>query len=212
MPDLQNIPWDQITGLLNALAALAWPIFAAFLVLVFMREIKRILRRLEGGEGWGFKFKLRRDLNRLVAVTESLPRRRLRSFRTLGRGPTVLAFEHGAGRWPGSSETDPKTRLIELDGQIEDALRLALEASGESADSGDGSPWSALLTRLRDRRVLPSVVLDAAAQFHDVRNQIVHGGGAGPDEVISALDVGERILEALPRPQLPKHPPDEIQQ
>jgi hypothetical protein len=212
MPDLQSIPWDAITGLVKALAALGWPIFAVVVVVLFLKEIKSLLRRFEGGEGFGVKIKLRKKLDRLAAATDSLPRRRLP--RLLGRGgqSTVLAFEHAPTQWGGPAEADPKSRLMALETAVEDSLRWLLDTSGEPPEAGAAYGWPTLIARLRERGVVSSAILDAAEEFREARNLIVHGRGVGPDDVIRAIDIGERILEALPRPRPPKLPQEEIQQ
>lgn len=206
MADLRSVPWDEITKLVKALANLGWPIFAIVLIFVFMKELKGLIRRVEGAEIHGVKVTLKKKLDRLMVAADALPLGPP-VFRYLPRGgqTRLLTLTGPQTRLTEGAEPRPKPRLMALEAEVEDALKRALAGKGVPPKEIVGLGWPDLLARLRQLGPVSPAVLDAADAFREVRNLIVHGGSVDDDEVLRAIDLGDRILGAL-LPSIPADP------
>ena len=87
----------------------------------------------------------------------------------------------------------PKVGLMALSAEIERQVRI-LNAVRGHVDSRSQS----LQQRLRPLD-LPADVMHAVSEFRTVRNRIVHGYDASPDDVYRAIDSGLTILDAINR-------------
>lgn len=202
MHDLSTVPWAEITALMQAIASLAWPALALVLVILFVKDIKALIPRVSSWEALGVKVKLTKQLDRLATATESLPigrgARPLRGGRRSGAvswvNPETLTM---ALRGSGTTNESPKETLLLVSTLIEDQLRRALERTGIRAETVAKQSWPEVMRRLREGGGVPASVLDSAAAFREVRNEIVHGRGVDEHDVFRAIDIGDRILNAL---------------
>jgi hypothetical protein len=198
---MTTFPWAEITALIQAVVSLAWPALVLILILLFVKDIKALIPRVTDADILGVKVKLRKELDQLALTTESLP---------IGRGPrplragrgravqsaNVLTTVHGS-RGFGLVDESPRETLIQMAALVDAHLRWALERTGISTETIASKPWHEVLQLVRERNALPKVILDSVASFRAVRNEIVHTPGAGDDDVIRAIDIAGRILDAL---------------
>jgi hypothetical protein len=94
----------------------------------------------------------------------------------------------------------PKATLMSLAAEMEADLRNLLEEAG--APVGPRTTFRDGVNFLRQREV-PADLLDSLIRFRDIRNRIVHGHEADPDDVLRAIDLGMRLrnaIRSLPRP------------
>ena len=201
MDVLREVPWTEITALIQAMASLAWPALVLVLIILFVKDIKALLPRVSSAEALGVKVKLTKQLDRLATAAELLPIGRGSRPLRAGRGLRVLQADspYLLSTFGGSDQRDasPKETMMQVAARIEDHLRWALERTGVPADTVAMKPWPEVLRLLRERGTLPATVLDSAAAFREVRNEIVHGRGADEDDEIRAVDIGVRILDAI---------------
>jgi hypothetical protein len=199
---MTTFPWAEITGLIQAVVSLAWPALVLVLIVLFVKDIKALIPRVTDADVLGVKVKLRKELDQLAVTTESLP---------IGRGPrplragrpgravqsaNVLTTVHGS-RGFGLVDESPRETLLQMAALIDAHLRWALERTGISTETIASKPWHEVAQLVRERDALPNVILDSVASFRAVRNEIVHTPGAGDDDVIRAIDIAGRILDAL---------------
>jgi hypothetical protein len=189
---------EDWAGLLKAIAALLWPIFAFTALFVFKPELRAVLARLKKGKLLGQEIELEDSLNRLdrsasAAVAEA----------SAGAAPQlppppgeVARLEEVTDRVLSEATQSPKAALLLLASEIERGVRLILESSGW-APPGRPIPIGQAFAILAQRAQLPNSLLVALRDFSDVRNRAVHGHEASDDDVIRAIDSGLRILQAL---------------
>jgi hypothetical protein len=189
----------DIAELVRAFTGFAWLIFLACLVLVFKKDIRDILPRIRRGKFLGQEIEVDVQLGHLAVAAEETRRQ------TIVESPASDTAETK----PGASEPDsidsilseaaksPQAALIRLAAEIEtEAIRI-LASVGRLG----GRANVPIMEALRELEVqyggLPSSVIPAMKLFSDVRNRIVHGGGATNDQNLQAIDSGITILRAL---------------
>ena len=82
-----------------------------------------------------------------------------------------------------------------LAAEIEAELRRLLQIAG--APVGSRTTFRDAVNYLRRQKGLSGDLLDSMLKFRDVRNRLIHGYEAKPDDVLRAIDSGLRILDAI---------------
>jgi uncharacterized protein YutE (UPF0331/DUF86 family) len=198
------ITWGELTELIKALAALAWPIIVLILVLMFKGRVRDLLsnRRLKRGKILGQEFELEEELNRLEQNTTPYAT----PYATIPASPSS---EPAQAEWQAEVQrqvydvtrqvlaeagTSPKAALMSLGAQLESELRRLLQEA--EAPVGPRTTWRDSVAFLRERG-LPEELLESMMRFRNIRNKIVHGYDASDNDMLRAIDVGLRILNAM---------------
>jgi len=189
---------------LKALAALLWPVAFLYLIYTFKDDVRRLVagRVLKKGKILGQEFELEAQLDQLEKKTEALPEAYAvmpGPAPTQGQGvPPLTDIEREVFDVTRQvlieAGTSPKAALMSLAAQMEAELRKILQNAG--APSGPKTTWRDSVNFLR-RRGVPAELLDSMIRFRDIRNRIIHGHEADDDDVLRALDLGLRILNAV---------------
>jgi hypothetical protein len=195
--------WSELSDVIKALAALAWPLAIIILLLLFKRDVKALISRLRRGKFLGQEIELEADLNRLERATQQLPQ----------TPPPPPEAEPPTPAVPGDSPppkldplgvarqilteagTSPKAALMLLAAEVEAEVRKVLTNHGIRPTTR-GNVLSAL-RELEGHPAFPSEMRDLIPLFYRVRNQVVHGFDADPDDALRAVDIGLRLLSAL---------------
>lgn len=209
---------------ISAVAALLWPLFAFTLLILFHKEIRRLISRIKRGKILGQEVELETSLTQLQTVTtaavldvSALPSLPL---------PTQLSLPSPAeteteGKVVPSSETDapptpphppaeenieakileeaarsPKAALLLLSSELERAVREIVANLG-LLQGRRFLPIHQGLGLLMERGALPESVANGLQLFLKVRGRIVHGGDADEDLILRAIDSGISLLKAI---------------
>ena len=196
----------DLAGLLQAIAALLWPILTFVLVWRFRIEIADLLKRVKRGKFLGQELELGESLDKLnesalvaAAEVEKLPvavettpddEKKLLSVASQADEDEIKTILELA-------QTSPKLALISLAIEIEKELREIIYCQGPAGEFRNFT-FSLALKILENRGILPSQTIAALREFQNVRNQIVHGRAvASSDDILRAIDSGVIILKTL---------------
>ncbi len=194
-PLLNMVHWAE---LIRALASLLWPAFAFVALWLFRSELRELLRRLSRlrrGKVFGQEIELDEELDQLRASAEraqkaavQLPRSHQEALpEPLGTFENELLLKAGES---------PKAALLLLGSRIEGELKQLLAATGW-ANHIDAASMSDAVEQLRVQGSLPSSVTGSLKLFLDVRNRLLHSGGATDEDVLRAVDSGLVLLKAI---------------
>jgi len=203
----------DLADLISAIASLAWPVVAVAIVSWFRPEVRAILSRVRKGEFLGMKF----ELDELQAKTEAAEATSSGIVSATGSAAGTSAASAEGARVEGAGSEAAQDAIEEVLREASRSPRLGLMLVSAKMERAirDRAAETGLITV---RRVMPRTVmvrvLEQAEQlspedadplnlFYRVRNQIVHGGEAGDEEIARAIDSGTRLLGLLlsrPRP------------
>lgn len=185
----------EFADFLRAVATLLWPIFAFSTLFIFKKEISEIIARLRRGKVLGQEFELSESLEKLdrsaVAAANEVA-----SFPAPGTSASpeepgtddeVRTILHEAAR-------SPRAALMLLASDLEREARQLL-ASGGHHRGQRHVPLSQALKILSGG--LPGHIPSSLKQFWEVRNRLIHGRDAEPEDILRAIDSGITILKAL---------------
>ena len=200
--------WGEFSELIKAFSSLLWPVVVLVLILAFKNDLRALLanRKLKRGKLFGQEFELEEELNRLDQATKQLaetppppPEEEGPPTPALpGGGPPPQPEPPSVARQIlAEAGSSPKAALMLLASEIEAELRRVLES--RSADPGPRSTFRDSVRFLEQQEDFPQELLGLMLKFRDVRNRIIHGYEADPDDVLRAIDVGLRILSAIRR-------------
>lgn len=181
---------QDASEMLRAIAVLAWPAVALTALLIFRTELSALLSRVTKGKAGPIEFEANRALDQLKATTDAA------THALPPTGDDEEASEETAearARVVDDALQSPKLALIELSAEIERRSREVVASMGHIEDAN--APWVRTLNRLD----LSPSLKNAARQFRDVRNRLVHGKDTGEDEIVRALDIGFTLLAAINR-------------
>jgi hypothetical protein len=195
----------EIAELIQAIAALLYPIIIFTIILIFKGEIKSLVSRLKKGKLLGQELELSESLNKLdesvskaVAEVIALPRERNEdeqgATNKLLQGNTEDASE--IQHVLELARTSPKVALMSLATEIEKEVREIILSYGYAKET---SPLTlGVSTKVLDKNnILPQSTVTALQDFQRVRNPIVHGYNASIDDILRAIDSGIVILKTL---------------
>jgi hypothetical protein len=184
---------DQVSSLLRAIAAIAWPTLGFVVLALFHREIRQLVARLKRGKILGQELELA-ELQALDAqatkARAQLPPPVEAAPATVHRAPDVRE------QVLAEAQRSPKIALLLLQAEIEKAARELLASLG-SLGSRKAFPLPEMIRKLRNDGYVPTALIRSAEAFLGVRNKIVHGRSSTEDDILSAIDSGLTILEAI---------------
>ena len=201
---------DDVAQLIEAFADLLWPVLVFVAIVMFRSELAALSKRITKLRVPGAEAELDQALDKLQVSAEEAeeatpPRPADRQPKAITVGPgvetdealpitaaTTEAVEDEAGRILDRASNSPRAALMLLAADVERKSREVLSTRGPDAMR---APFH---RQLQLMEVSPAVQ-EAALQFRDVRNRIVHGGVASEEETLRAIDAGLSILRALGR-------------
>lgn len=195
--------WGEFAELLKALSSLLWPVVILVLIVAFKNDLRRLIsnRRLKRGKLFGQEFELEEQLDRLQREAEQLPpppppQAEPPTPAVPGETPPPRPDPLGVTRQIlTEAGTSPKAALMLLSSEIEGEMRQVVESIGVAPRS-NSRPLD-MVRLLEQIPAVPREVRQLMFSFRDVRNRIVHGYQADPDDVLRAIDVGMQILSIV---------------
>jgi hypothetical protein len=190
---------QDVATLLQAIAAILWPLFAFTALYVFRAQIADIARRLKRGKLLGQEIELGESLDRLGKAADSvqievaaLPRatspEKSREDEAVEQD-TVRQIVREAAR-------SPKAALISLAAELERLAREVLATTGH-LQGRRIVPIQQAIAELHQAYGLPSHVPSSLKYFWEARNRLIHGGQGSDEDILRAIDSGISILKAL---------------
>ncbi|MEF9481091.1 hypothetical protein OWR21_02415 [Ralstonia sp. 1B3] len=186
-------------ALLQAIAAILWPVFAFTALFVFRAQIADLAKRLKKGKLLGQEIELSDSLDKLTLAVESaqsevasLPNAVIPE-KTLGEQAVqqdiVRRIIDEAGR-------SPKAALIMLASELEKVARQTLAITGH-LNGRRFVPMREAIEQLHKAYGLPTHVPSSLKHFWEIRNRLIHGGEGNDEDILRAIDSGISILKAL---------------
>lgn len=194
----------ELAELIQALAALLWPILTFIIVWRFRVEIADLLKRLKKGKFLGQELELGESLDKLdksaLAAAAEVPElpmvNEIQRPENLDVLPSHINEPDDIGKILDLAESSPKLALMSLAVEIEKELREIIFSQGQVDRPYTFTIPNAI--RILEQREFPSHLITALRDFQRVRNQIVHGRGEVlSDDVLRAIDSGIIILKTL---------------
>lgn len=189
----------EFATLLQAIAALLWPIFAFTALFVFRSQIADIARRLKKGKLLGQEIELNESLNRLDESATSIEN----SVAALPSRLLELPNQEAQAREESVIEEivseaahSPKVALIHLASELEKLSRQLLASTGHLNGRRHIS-ISQAIAELDEKYGLPRHVPSSLKLFWEARNRLIHGGEGTDEDILRAVDSGLTILRAL---------------
>jgi hypothetical protein len=197
----------DLATLLQAIAALLWPLVALAALLMFRTQVRDLLGRLRKGKLLGQEIELGESLARLNAsATEAAadaaalpPPKQLDAEPPEPAVPEDDAAEETdavIARVLTEAARSPKVGLLLLGAEIDRAVRDVSTGLGLT-DNRRPLPLQRASEILAQRGALPTSLLEAVQQFNSLRSRLVHGVDADPNDVLKAIDSGVLILQTL---------------
>lgn len=217
-----------ITAIAALLTALQWPLLALVIGILFLDDIKQLMRRSKSWKVLGVEgefSELVEDLANSTSLSE-------------GTGPGRDGYERrGEIGVDQSGDNDawseifrlatvsPRAALMQLAAEIEETLIDKAQEHMAASDEFDDLDVSNVGMRdairlLVAHGLMPVSLSENLADFREIRNRVVHGGEGSEEEILSAIDSGLTILrqlDAIDVPddermghQLPNTPPSEL--
>jgi hypothetical protein len=189
-----------IAALIQAIAALLWPLVALYALRRYAPEIKSLAARLRKGKLLGQEIELSDSLDQLdrsaANVETQIAASPIPSRRQLPGGQADDPSEDSVQRVFTLAAQSPKAALLLLGSEIERELRHLLASLGRLIGRRT-LPVAEAFAELEAFGGLPKDVANSVRLFWDVRNRVVHGHSAVDDEILRAIDSGVTILKAL---------------
>jgi hypothetical protein len=196
----------SLAELIQALAALLWPILTFVLVWRFRGEIADLLKRLKKGKFLGQELELGESLDKLdkssLAAAAEVPKLPVVNENESQRPKKVdllstqLNEPDDIEKILDLAESSPKIALMSLAIEIEKELREIVFSQGQV-----NRPYTFTIPnaiRILEQREFPTHLTAALQNFQRVRNRIIHGKGeASSDDILRAIDSGIIILKTL---------------
>ncbi len=184
--------------LLQAIAALLWPVFAFFALWTLRPQVRDLLSRLKKGKLLGQEIELGESLAKLEmsAVAAQSEVARLPAGEQQRSGEDDRRQEASAiERVLTMSAQSPKAALLLLASELEREVRQLLASLG-LLRGRRSVPIQQAIAEL-DAYGLPKHVPSSLRLFWDIRSRLVHGHQASEADTLSAIDSGIAILRAL---------------
>ena len=207
---LELTQMKEFADLLQAIAALLWPILTFVIVLMFKSEIVAMVKRLKRGKFLGQELELEKSLDQLeekaqaaaaqivevrqvdsqmittgVVTTNELPASTQHVDERTDNDPSRKIIE--------LSKTSPKQSLMLLSAEIDKEIRLRLAMAGLLDKHKRHLPTD--IDFLKSS--LPKHAIAAVQDFHEVRSKIIHESDADSEDILRAIDSGLTILRAV---------------
>jgi hypothetical protein len=193
-------------ALLTAIASVAWPAVTIAALLLFKRDIRSLIGRVKRGKLLGQELELSENVQELEEVATAA-RAQLPAIEADGQNSQEDDQASNQGSEGGQVDrrkerifeeavSSPKAGLILLSAEIEGAGRRLLASLG-LLKGRRTIPLPEIIRTLRSSELVPATLVRSVETFLQVRNKIVHGRAASHDDILSALDSGLIILDAL---------------
>jgi len=190
---------QEFATLLQALAALLWPVFAFTALFAFRRQLADLLARLKKGKLLGQEIELNESLEKLQQAAEgaqvevaALPQPNP-SQKTEA---DVILDQSIAQRIIGEAAISPKAALISLATELERIAREVLATTGHLRGRRY-IPIQQAISEIHQTYGLAAHVPSSLHYFWDVRNRLIHKGEGTNEDILRAIDSGLAILRAL---------------
>lgn len=190
---------SEYATLLQAIAALLWPLFAFTTLFVFRSQIADIAHRLKKGKLLGQEIELNESLSQLDESAVSIEQ-------TVAALPTQESEppneeeqaqeERIVGDIFSEAARSPKVALIRLASELEKLARQILASTGH-LNGRRHIPIVQAITELDEKYGLPQHVPSSLKLFWEMRNRLIHGGEGADEDILRAVDSGLTILKAL---------------
>lgn len=190
---------SDLATLLQAFAALLWPIFAFTALLVFRAQIADLAKRLKKGKLLGQEIELNEALDRLDRSAASIEQ----EFAVL---PVLVsdaqtkeeqvAEESAVRNILSEAARSPKAALILLASELEKLARQILASTGH-LQGRRFVPVQQAFSILDQKFGLPRHIPSSLKFFWEARNRLIHGGEGTNEDILRAIDSGLTILKAL---------------
>lgn len=189
---------SEIAALLQAIAAILWPVFAFVALFVFKPQITEIARRLKRGKLLGQEIELNESLNHLresaVLVERGVAALPLPAV--MPSTTDILTADTVQRRITSEAARSPHGALLMLAGELEILTRQILASTGRMQNR-EHVPFSSAIAELHHEFELPDQVHVALEVFRSVRNRLLHEGRGTDEDILRAIDSGLTILKAL---------------
>lgn len=189
----------EFATLLQAIAALLWPVFAFTALFVFRSQIADIARRLKKGKLLGQEIELNESLNRLNESAISIEKT-LSEFPPQATEPQnqqeLAREERVVDEIVSVAARSPKVALIRLASELEKLARQLLASTGH-LNGRRHVPVSQAIAELHEKYGLPRHVPSSLKVFWEARNRLIHEGEGTDEDILRAVDSGLTILKAL---------------
>jgi len=184
----------EIPDLLRAIAAVWWPLIAAFVLLALAPELPTTLHRLRRASFGSGAIELDPQI---VEVEEKVEAAEAVQA-TIPTPPTdAEPNELGPSETELLGVADKELALIRVAISLEQALRALGARSGlvRTAEM----PVTGLVSALASAKLLTSEVVDAFLAFWKARNRVIHGGGEplSNRDLTALIDSGTRLLRVI---------------
>jgi hypothetical protein len=187
---------SDISELITALGAFAWPLAAVVFALIFRDELKALAARVTRAKFLGQEAEFGPELDSLEGRTDQLP-----------SGPPITPSQRDEEASANEVQaiyreaaTSPKVALMALSADLERRLRRLSAVTGWAKDERN---FPSML------RAMPAGIPDelrhAVQDFWTIRNRIVHGAPASDADALRALDIGVEILQAVEQIPVERH-------
>ncbi len=189
----------ELATLLQAIAALLWPVFAFTTLFVFRSQIADIARRLKKGKLPGQEIELNESLARLDESATSIEKAiaEIPPQATEPQNQQELAREERVvDEIISEAARSPKVALIRLASELEKLARQLLASTGH-LNGRRHIPVSQAIAELHQKYGLPRHVPSSLKLFWETRNRLIHGGEGTDEDILRAVDSGLTILKAL---------------
>ncbi len=195
----QETNLTEFATLLQAIAAILWPVFAFSALFIFRSQIKDLAHRLKRGKLLGQEIELNESLSQLresavlaEGEVKALP---LSPMPRLNASEQVIQ-DQVQRRIAAEAARSPHGALLMLSSELEILARQILAATGHMQNRKN-MPFVSAMAELHKHFGLPDNVQIALDVFRSVRNRLLHKGEGTNDDILRAIDSGLVILRAL---------------
>jgi hypothetical protein len=186
--------------LIRSIAFLLWPILAFVVLFLLKHQIRDILGRLRRGKVLGQKIELEQSLRELNASAQAAASESPLFVQVpdIGKAGDVKDHESDdlARRVIEEASKSPKIALILLASELEREVRQLLASMGLLGTARSVSLFQ-YMQILEERGALPNHLAGSVRNFWYLRNKLVHGHEASPDDIVRAIDSGLTILRTI---------------
>lgn len=188
-------PKEGAADILNGVAAVLWPLVIALIFIISREQIISLSRRVRNAKAFGAEAEFEKEL---VALNREANRAKEETgagleLQQLGATPEVSNIPNDSVKSAVLSETAraPRLGLMLLSAEIDKLARRNAASTGH--------PERRTLREQLEiwNSQLPPHTSAAYRLFSHVRNRIVHGAEASEQEILSAIDSGLGLYDAL---------------
>lgn len=173
--------FELINDLIMAISHLLWPILVFVLVLIFKKEINKLIPRIKHWKMFGNEIEI--EIDNLKNEVEKT------SNQTPDTSYKTESFSFLVNQ-------NPKMALISLAIEIEKEMKILVATTGVFK----GRRYISLqqsFDLLYERGVLSKDIKESIRIFWDLRNKLVHGKDEEDENIIRVLDIGIKLLNTI---------------